>query len=51
MVSYFVLHTDESNEGRGAVLYQRQSGKMRVMGMEPEPSSLQRKIITFILES
>ncbi|XP_068738778.1 uncharacterized protein [Montipora capricornis] len=28
----FVLHTDASNEGLGAVLYKRQSGKMRVIG-------------------
>ena len=28
----FVLHTDVSNEGLGAVLYQHQSGKMRVIG-------------------
>ena len=28
----FVLHTDASNEGLGAVHYQRQSGKMRVIG-------------------
>ena len=27
----FVLHTDESNEELGAVLYQRHSGKMRVI--------------------
>lgn len=28
----FVLHTDASNEGLGAVLYQQQGGKLRVIG-------------------
>ena len=28
----FVLHTDASQEGLGAVLYQKQQGKMRVIG-------------------
>ena len=28
----FVLHTDASQEGLGAVLYQKQQGRMRVTG-------------------
>ena len=28
----FILHTDASNEGLGAVLYQQQQGKLRVIG-------------------
>ena len=47
----FVLHTNASTERLGAVLYQRQSGKMRVIGYGSRPSSLQRKIVTFVLES
>ena len=29
---FFVLHTDASQEGLGAVLYQKQDGKMQVIG-------------------
>ena len=47
----FVLHTDASNEGLRAVLYQRQSGKMRVIGYGSRTLTPAEKIITFILES
>ena len=47
----FVLHTDASNEGLGAVLYQRQSGKMRVIGYGSRTLTTAEKIITFIPDS
>jgi len=43
----FVLHTDASNKGLGAVLYQQQSGKMWVIGYGSRTLTL----TTFILES
>ena len=35
----FVLHTDSSSEGLGAVLYQRQEGKLRVIAYAPRSVS------------
>ena len=43
----FVLHTDASQEGLGAVLYQEQDGKLRVLGYASRtltPSHACRKI-------
>ena len=42
----FVLHTDASQEGLGAVLYQRQDGKMHVIGYGSRPRQKEITICT-----
>jgi hypothetical protein len=48
----FVLHTDASQEGLGAVLYQEQNSEMRVIGYGSRSLvRLLRKTITYIREN
>ena len=47
----FVLHTDASQEGLGAVLYQEQVGKLRVLGYSSRTLTPSEKTITCTQEN
>ena len=47
----FVLHTDASQEGIGAVLYQEQDGKLRVLGYASRTLTPAEKTITCMQEN
>ena len=47
----FVLHSDASQKGLGAVLYQKQDGKMRVIGYGSQSLTNAEKNFSSTLES
>ena len=47
----FILHTDASKDGLGAVLYQVQAGKMRIIGYASRTLSPAERGITYIQEN
>ena len=49
--SPYVLHTDASETGLGAVFYQEQHGTLRVIAYGSRTLTLAEKNYTFILES